>query len=261
MWSRHWKTADPQLNLRPERLFFKCGNRKKSHGARSEPGFITSYQFIEKPWVAISTHLEERGWIIYNIICYPIPLLLGHQNMGDQSRTNFAVAEAVTQYAGCTPRWNVQDAGNFLQQNACDFVDHGLHTCNQLFVALFVIFYLALTVENAWFPRLKMFHPPETVALEGADDGLADRSSDNFCRGLSKKDAHLYVGPKIDGRESKVFHHFVRQCLLVLHGSQEMLWNKHSCSFPCELLHTNRSDSALFNDLICSFVRQVLQWI
>ena len=101
----------------------------------------------------------------------------------------------------------------------------------------FLLFFtLPLLSKMLDFPRLKMFHPPETVALEGADDGLADRSSDNFCRGLSKKDAYLYVGPKIDGRESTVFHHFVRQCLLVLHGSQEMLWNKHPCSFPCELL-------------------------
>ena len=30
MWSRHWETADPkaerELNLRPERFVFKCGN-------------------------------------------------------------------------------------------------------------------------------------------------------------------------------------------------------------------------------------------
>ena len=57
------------------------------------------------------------------------------------------------------------------------FIGHGLHTCNQLFVVLF-IFHLAPSVENAWFPGLKMFHLLEKVASEGADDGFADRSSE-----------------------------------------------------------------------------------
>ena len=97
--------------------------------------------------VAISTNLEERGWI-----CYAIPLLLGRQNMGDPSCANFAVAEPVslTQYTGSTPRWNFQGSGYFLQWNASIFIDHDLHTCNQLFVSLFVIFHLAPTVENAF---------------------------------------------------------------------------------------------------------------
>ena len=41
------------------------------------------------------------------------------------------------------------------------FIEHGLHTCKQLFVAFFVVFRLALTVEIALFHTLKMFPPSE----------------------------------------------------------------------------------------------------
>ena len=43
---------------------------------------------------------------------------------------------------------------------------------------------------------------------------------------LSENDEYRYVGPKVGGGESPVFQHFIFTGSL-LHGSQEMLWNKH----------------------------------
>ena len=100
---------------------------------------------------------EERGWI-----CYPIPLLLKRQNLGDLSWANFVVAEPVMQRARCTPQWKVQCTDYFLQQNASIFIDQGLYMCNQLFV---IIFRFAPTVKNDGFPSLKKFHPLENKCL------------------------------------------------------------------------------------------------
>ena len=60
------------------------------------------------------------------------------------SRTNFAVAESVTRYAGCASRWMFRPvAGYFLQQNSSVFIDHGFPMCNQLFVAFFCCCYFS----------------------------------------------------------------------------------------------------------------------
>ena len=53
-----------------------------------------------------------------------------------------------------------------------------------------------------------------------------------------------------------------RRKLCLLRSSREMLWNKHLFSYSCEFLHSPvRLTLLFFEDAVCSFVRQVLQWI
>ena len=53
-----------------------------------------------------------------SLFCYGVKII-----MGDPCRANFAVAEAVMQYAGCTSQRNVQGAGYFVERNASIFID------------------------------------------------------------------------------------------------------------------------------------------
>ena len=161
------------------------------------------------PWVTIFIHLEECGWI-----CYPIPLLLGRQNIVDPSRTNFVVAEPVKQHAGCTPRWNVQGAGYFLQRNASLHQSWPSHVQPTLHCT-FCYFSPCPYCWKCLISKNENASPTGKQLLFWRCKWLTWRSqlSDNFCRGLSENNAYLDVGPKAEGWKSQGFHLFVRQCL------------------------------------------------
>ena len=222
-------------------------------------GFNTSYQFTETPWVAIFIQLEEHGWI-----CYPIPLLLGCQNTGDPSCANSAVVMSVSLLCSmldALPNKIFRALATFSNEMRASSSIMAFTHANQPFVALFVIFHLAPTVENAWFSALKMFYPLENCCFwRSGWRACLSQLTENFSHGLSGNDAHLDVGPKVVGGENQVFCHFLGQCLL--HGSKrKMLWNKHLCSFSCEFLQISMSDFALFDDVICSFACEVFKCI
>ena len=123
------------------------------------------------------------------------------------------------------------------------------------FFALFVIFHLAPTVEHAWLPRMKLFHPPENSCFwRSRWRSCTSQPRDNFCHTLSENDAYLAVGPKVGGGD-RFSIIFFRQCLLQ-HGSQDMLWKKHPCSFGCQFLQTKFSQVASSSDFtFYSFIR------
>ena len=146
--------------------------------------------------------------------------------------------------------WNIQGAGHFLPWNASVYIDQGLHTCNHLFVALFAIFslcpfwrkYLISQTENVSPFGKQLLLKEQLTGLQLAAQRECRSRIVPWCRAESQK-----------RRESCFMSFLSRQFLL--HGSQEMLWKKHQCSFSCEFLNTNTSeDLALFDDVICSFV-------
>ena len=95
------------------------------------PGFTISNQFSDTPWAA---NFHKFWGARSNVL--PYPSSAGGSKHGGSISCTLCSSQPVMQYAGCIPCWTVQDTGYFVQQNASIFIDHGLQTCNQLFVAL-----------------------------------------------------------------------------------------------------------------------------
>ena len=144
---------------------------------------------------------------------YPIPpLLFGRQNMGQSSSANLKAAEDVTQYAGCTPRWNVQGAGYVFPPMKCQrlhllWPSHVQPTLRWTFCYFSPC--LPLLSKMLDFPDWQCFAHRKTVAFWRSRWRVCrSHLKGNFCRGLSWEWRVPWCRTESRRRrESTIFHH------------------------------------------------------
>ena len=104
---------------------------------------------------------------------------------GGPSCANFAAAKPVMQYAGCSPSWNFQGAGYFLQWNQRRYEWEHLHRSSPSRMQLtlrctFCYFSPCLYCRKCLISQTENASPTGKVSFEGADDGIAIAAQREF---------------------------------------------------------------------------------